>query len=519
MLKKISFCFAFIFLLRGIVGAQENRPDTLWYHVGMEERAQNQFKVQLRLPPSWQESIDLRMPAWSPGYYQLLHFAKNVSDVAAKNPKGETLRVENLEEGLWRIHNIRDGLNLSYTVTTPRHFVANAYIDQQRAFIKPAALFLHEEGKLNIPVVIDLEIPSDWPVVATGLDLFKGIKNQYFAPDIDILYDSPLLIGDLQSLPEFEVNKVPHRFIGFQMGEFDGAGLMQDLKKIIQVSVDLIGHLPYNHYTFIGLGPGQGGIEQLNSTAVSFTGNSLEGNGRLGMLSFLAHEYFHHYNVKRIRPIELGPFDYRKPNRTQMLWVAEGLTVYYENVLLNRAGLMDGDQILSDWSNIITSYESNEGKTKQTLAASSWETWEDGPFGRRGETISYYEKGPIIGILLDLSIRVHSENKQSLDDVMRRLYHDIYLKRNRGFTQDEIRSFCEQAAGQSLREIFDYIYTTKPLDYNAYLNKAGLQLHWEEQQTANDGHRKVATITRVAQPTPLQQTILNDMFRGGLTIN
>jgi predicted metalloprotease with PDZ domain len=516
MFKKIYIGFVLFFCSLGLVQGQDNLPDTLWYTVAMEGRAQNQFQVTLEIKPSWQENIDLRMPAWSPGYYQLMSYAKNVSQLSAKNFDGETLRVEDRGEGLWRIYNIREGLRLTYTVTTPRAFVATAYIDQNRAFIKPAALFMHEEGKLNLPVIIRLQTPAEWPVVATGLNAFQGKKNQYFAPDFDILYDSPLLVGDLQSLPSFEVNGVPHHFIGYAMGEFDGAGLMQDLKKIIQQAVDMIGHLPYEHYTFIGLGPGQGGIEQLNSTAVSFTGNSLQGNGRLSMLSFLAHEYFHHYNVKRIRPIELGPFDYRQPNRTHMLWVAEGLTVYYENVLLNRAGLMTGDQILEDWSSLITGYEANEGKTKQTLAASSWETWEDGPFGRRGETISYYEKGPIIGILLDLTIRAHSENQQSLDDVMRRLYHEIYLKKNRGFTQDEIRAFCEQAAGRSLQDIFDYIYTLKPIDYAPYLAQAGLQIHWEEQQLSNGSVRSVAKIKPLAQLTPLQKTILEDMFRGGL---
>ena len=516
MLRLVKYCFVLFLLISGAGKSWAQKPDTLWYSVGMEGRVQNQFTVTLEIPASWQESIDLRMPAWSPGYYQMMHFARQVSNMSAQNLKGETLRVIEVEEGLWRIPTIRDGLRMTYTVTTPRQFVATAYIDSNRAFLKPAALFMHEEGKIDMPVVVRLKAPKEWPVVATGLELYKGRKNEYVASDFDVLYDSPLLVGDLQSLPEFKVNGIPHRFIGYQMGEFDGEGLMNDLQKIVQQSVDLIGHLPYEHYTFIGLGPGQGGIEQLNSTAVSFTGNSLAGNGRIGMLSFLAHEYFHHYNVKRIRPIELGPFDYRKPNRTNMLWVAEGLTVYYENVLLNRAGLMTGNEIIADWSNLISGYEANEGKTKQTLAASSWETWEDGPFGKRGQTISYYEKGPIIGILLDLTIRTWSQNKQSLDDVMRRLYHDIYLKKNRGFTQDEVRAFCEQAAGQSLQELFDYIYTTNSIDYPKYFSQAGLDFAWEEQQGANGTVRNVAKISPVSQPSTLQKAILDDLFRGGL---
>src|SRR5690606_32667061 len=138
-------------------------------------------------------------------------------------------------------------------------------------------------------------------------------------------FDSPILASELEELPAFRVNGVPHRFIGYQLGEFDKVKFMADLKKIVESAVALIGDIPFKEYTFIGIGPGQGGIEHLNSTTISFNGSGLNTpGGRLRLYNFIAHEYYHHYNAKRIRPIELGPFDYKNTSKTRMLWVAEG---------------------------------------------------------------------------------------------------------------------------------------------------------------------------------------------------
>jgi predicted metalloprotease with PDZ domain len=198
------------------------------------------------------------------------------------------------------------------------------------------------------------------------------------------------------------------------------------------------------------------------------------------MYSFLAHEYFHHYNVKRIRPINLGPFDYENENRTNMLWVSEGFTVYYEYLALRRAGLMTQAEFLSNLQHQVQNFENKPGRLFQSATQASYDTWSDGPFGRTGDeaykTISYYEKGPLLGTLLDIAIRNATQNKKSLDNVMRTLYQDYYGKQNRGFTDKEFRAVCEKTAGISLADLFDYASTTKPVDYGKYLTYAGLTL-------------------------------------------
>jgi predicted metalloprotease with PDZ domain len=226
---------------------------------------------------------------------------------------------------------------------------------------------------------------------------------------------------------------------------------------------------------------GMGGLEHTNSMAV-FT-NRMDFNSPEisdGYLSFIAHEFFHLYNVKTIRPVALGPFDYDEENYTTMLWFSEGVTSYYENLILNRAGFFNQEDVLRELKTSIANYENIPGHLFQSVAQSSFDSWM--LFFNRSEnaantTISYYDKGCAIGMLLDLKIRYESGNKKSLDDVMRTLYQVYYKEKKRGFTDKEFREVCEKAAGKSLPEIFDvYIPTVKEIDYSIYLGYAGLSI-------------------------------------------
>jgi predicted metalloprotease with PDZ domain len=226
------------------------------------------------------------------------------------------------------------------------------------------------------------------------------------------------------------------------------------------------------------------------------------------MLKFIGHEYFHHYNVKRIRPYELGPFEYDRENRTNLLWVSEGLTVYYEYLIVKRAGLMSVDELLASIESNINTIENDAGRQYQSLSQASYETWDDGPFGNKpgatDKSISYYEKGPLIGMLLDFSIRNATQNKKSLDDVMRFLYWQYYKKLHRGFTDAEFQQACQDIAGSSLSREFEYVYTTKEIDYSTYLSYAGLKI--SEVVDKNTGKRNFA-LTKQENLNPLQLSI------------
>lgn len=472
------------------------------FTVSITAPEKHEFNIKLFMRPKPSAFIDLALPAWSPGYYQIMNFGKNVISFVPKNEKQDSLRWVKFGENTWRVYTaFAEELHLEYTVKAERNFVAAAYVDTSRAFIKPAAVFLYPPENLNTPVKVTLRIPSQWNRVATGLSQVPGEDFSFTAPDFDILFDSPLLAGPLSALPSFYVGGKEHRFIGYNMGDFDGVSFMKDLEKLVKVSSEIFRDIPYEHYTFMGIGPGNGGIEQLNSTAVAFTGKSLQGSGRIRTLSFLTHEYFHHYNAKRIRPQELGPFDYSRPNRTNGLWVAEGLTAYYENIVMNRAGLLSREEMLKTWGNSIASFQKNEGRHKQSLAESSACTWEDGPFGKKGESISYYEKGPLVGMILDMRIRTATGNRKTLDDVMRKLYQEFYKKQNRGFSDEEMIRICEEVAGTSLQDIFQYIYTVREIDYARYFNSIGVDIS-----------SNFALHIR-SQLSPLQKKITDDLFR------
>jgi predicted metalloprotease with PDZ domain len=315
--------------------------------------------------------------------------------------------------------------------------------------------------------------------VALGLDPVAGQPNTFSAPDFDLLYDCPILMGN-QEVRNFEVQGIPHALVIENVTNVDPAKITADLKRMVESAVRIIGEIPYRHYTFLAMGAGGGGIEHLTSAAMMFNGSTLsDPAGYSRWLSFVAHEYFHTYNVKRIRPIALGPFDYDKENYTDMLWVSEGFTVYYEDVILVRAGLITRDQYFERVQKNIQHYENSPGHLIQSAAESSFDTWIKGM--NRGEyfsntTISYYDKGAALGLLLDLKIRNETTNRRSLDDVMRALYQKYYKERKRGFTDQEFREECDSAAGIPLSEVFEYATTVRDIDYRKYFAYAGLDI-------------------------------------------
>lgn len=474
----VALIISFLFFS---VTAQAQKS-SLTYTVRMDNPEWHFFHVQLSCKGIEKEVIDFKMPAWTPGYYQKMDYAKNLERLQVTDERGKKLKWEKTADNTWRVFSKKSNtVNLSYEIRTVRPFVATPYLDETRGYILPAAVFLYIDKMISHPVQVAVVPDEKGDRVATGLDSVAGRNFTYTAPNFDVLYDSPLLVGNLEELPSFEVRGIKHRFIGFKLGDFNKEQFIVDLKKIVGAAVNVIGHIPYKNYTFIAIGPGPGGIEHLNNTTFGFNGNNLNNRENyIRTLHFLAHEYFHHYNVKRIRPVELGPFDYDKGNRTKMLWVSEGLSVYYEYIIVRRAGISTDGELFNAFRGNMVAFENKPGKRYQTLEQASYETWTDGPFGRTADeinkTISYYDKGPVVGLVIDFKMRQVTNNKRSLDDVMRFLYKEYYQKKKRGFTEEELRAAFENVAGTSLKDEFEYITTTKELDYPNYFNYAGLKI-------------------------------------------
>lgn len=440
---------------------------------------QHAFHVVMDLDEMRGDTIFLKMPAWTPGYYQLLHFADNVSNFVAVDGAGKPLPIVRYGRNGWKLVRGKSGtIRITYDVSAKRTFVANPFVTDDRAYISPPGVFFYVAGELNRPASLFVELPPGWKA-ATGLE--PAGPAHFTSPNFDVLYDSPILMGELEELPSFDVRGIRHRFIGYKLGNFDRAEFMNGLKRIVEASVNLMDDIPYREYTFLAIGPGPGGIEHLNSTSFGFSGESLNTReGSIRMFTFLAHEYFHLYNVKRIRPVELGPFDYDKENRTNLLWVSEGFTVYYDLLLTLRAGLMTQEAFFQGVSSRIAAYENKPGKNFQSAMQASYNTWSDGPFGRTDDevnkTVSVYDKGAALGLLMDMAIRNATGNRKSLDDVMRSLYKEFYKEKKRGFTESEFRGVAERVAGTSLAEVFNYASSTQPVDYPKFFSMAGLDI-------------------------------------------
>jgi predicted metalloprotease with PDZ domain len=483
--RVLVLCAALLCTRTSVLG--QNANGTLAFTVSMERPSTHYYHVVMRCEGLKGQTQDFRMPVWTPGYYQVMDYARNVLNFSAADGQGQPLAWDKTAKNTWRV---RSGeapvIVVSYEVYAFNRSVADCYLDDSRAYISPTGLFLYVAGLIDHPVTVAVEPYADFSRVSTGLDPVRSQPRTFSAPNFDVLYDCPIMVGN-QEVLSFEVQGIPHTVAVADPGDFDREKLVDILKRMVETAVAVVGDIPYRHYTFIMMGPGRGGLEHQNSMAV-FTEipNLDDADDYQGWLAFIAHEFFHLYNVKAIRPIALGPFDYDGENYTNLLWLSEGGTVYYEYLILNRAGFMTRDACLEELRRSITNYETIPGHRFQSATQASFDVWLY--FLRRGgdsanTTISYYDKGAALSMLLDLKIRHETKNRRSLDDVMRALYQQYYRQKDRGFTDQELRQVCETVAGGDLSEFFDvYASTTADIDYRKYLAYAGLTVDVEPKE-------------------------------------
>jgi predicted metalloprotease with PDZ domain len=442
----------------------------------------------------------LVMPVWTPGSYLIREFERQVQDFAATDAAGRTLSWEKVNKDSWRI--ITNGARewrASYRVYANELSVRTSEVNSSHAFWNNATLLMYPEGFLNAPSTLQVLAPQPWQV-ATGLPPVPGTRNTFRAENFDILYDSPVEVSNFKTI-SFEVKGVPHRIVIDGEGNYDPEKMRADVKKIVETEVELMGgEIPYHDYTFIlhlRANTG-GGLEHLNSTALGYPRfgfipepkEKVEGVNSAGpsappprtyrgFLSLVAHEFFHLWNVKRIRPDALGPFDYTKENYTKLLWVAEGITDYYARLVLRRAGLISDQDFLKVNAKAMQTLQNTPGRLVMSVEESSFDTWIK--YYRQDENsvnsqVDYYDKGAILGLLLDLEIRRQSKGAKSLDDVMRYLYGEFY-KHDRNYTPADFQKACELMAGASLEQFFvKYVRGREELDYDAALAAAGLRL-------------------------------------------
>jgi predicted metalloprotease with PDZ domain len=468
------------------VPAQNNRsaaaarPD-ISYTVSMPRPYTHMLEVEMRVQRAGSGSMDLLMPVWTPGSYLVREFERHVQDFAAKDGSGHQLAWNKVNKNTWRIQTggARD-VNVSYSVYANELSVRTNELNDQHAFWNNAALLMYPNGQLSAPSTVRVVPPTGWKI-ATGLPEVPNQKNTFGAENFDILYDSPFEVSNFKVI-SFEVKGVPHRIVIDGEGNYDPERMRRDVQKIVETEAALMGDIPYKDYTFILhlRSTGGGGLEHLNSTSLGYPRFAFRPDqGYKGFLGLVAHEFFHLWNVKRIRPDALGPFDYTGENYTKLLWVAEGGTDYFANLVLRRAGLVTDKEYLAQLARSFQGLQNTPGRLEMSAEEASFDAWIK--YYRTDENsinsqVSYYDKGAILCGLLDLEIRKRSRGTKSLDDVMRYLYADFY-KKGRNYTPEDFQRVAEQMAGGSLEQFFSrYVRGREELDYNASLEAAGLRL-------------------------------------------
>jgi predicted metalloprotease with PDZ domain len=432
------------------------------------------------IPTGKQPAIDLMLPVWSPGFYSLGDYAKNVQEFAARTTDGKDLTVDKSQPNHWQVAtNGAATIVISYKLLCQTQFVTGCWIGPDSAVINGPSTFITLSERAKRPHEVRLELPAAWKQSISSLDgVPGGSPNAYRAPDYDVFIDSPLVAGTI-SIHEFDVGGSKHYLADFgDLGAWNGEAAAATLKAIVEEHRRFLGELPFRKYVFLNaFRGGAGGLEHLNSSLLSSIRAPKDPLPTLRWLKYVSHEYFHAINVKRLRPIELGPFDYEKLPSTPSLWIAEGLTTYYGDLAVVRSGVGPTADYLAGLSNHIRTVQTSPGRLVQTLEQASLTAGissSSGVGGNRNQTISYYEKGPVVGLLLDARIRRVTDDAKSLDEVMR-----LAIKRysgERGFKPEEFQATASEVAGVDLSEFFHQtLATTEELDYAEALDGFGLR--------------------------------------------
>jgi predicted metalloprotease with PDZ domain len=368
----------------------------------------------------------LTLPVWTPGAYEVQDFARHVFNMTVQRAD-QSLECYHLKKNQWGFDTFEaSDIKVQYQVFAFELGVDTSHLDQSHAYFNGAQLFLLVDHYKEHPYAVTIMAPPTWHV-STGLDRISADPWRYQATNYDVLIDSPVEVGTHRQI-SFEVDAKPHELAIWGHGNEDLDRLAADVKEIVKAQRDLFGGLPYDRYTFILhlSDRGTGGLEHLNSTTCGTARFAYKSRKKYRhVLQLISHEFFHLWNVKRIHPDMLGPFDYNQEVYTRLLWAMEGFTDYFATLTLRHANLFSVKEYLNALADNIKTYETLPGRLVQSLAESSFDTWiklykpdADSP----NRTISYYLKGDLVGTCLDLEIRQRTSGQYGLDEVLRRLH-------------------------------------------------------------------------------------------------
>lgn len=451
------------------------------YEVSFREPQAHYAEVEMNISGLPAAYVDVKMPVWAPGSYLVREFAKNVEGFTA-TAGDKALKLEKIKKNTWRVYSGNaKSFRINYRVYAFELSVRTSFVDAEHAFLSTTGIFMYPDKMISSPSTVKIVPFKGWSKVSTGLKPVAGEAFTYTAPNYDVLFDSPIEVGN-QEVFDFMASGVKHEVAMFGGGNYDKERLKVDMAKVVTQITAIYGENPNTNYTFIvhNTSRGGGGLEHLNSTVLGASRDDYATpEGYNGFLSLVAHEYHHLWNVKRLRPVALGPFDYENENYTTDLWIAEGFTAYYENKIMLRAGFLTPDNFIGTMVNAMSNVINTPGAKIQSAADASFDAWIK--YYRPNENsnnsgISYYSKGEIVGMLMDIEIVNATKGAHSLDDVMKAMYLQCKSS-GKGYTDAEFKTMVEKISGISFTDFWDkYVTGTHPVEYAKYLGYVGIQL-------------------------------------------
>src|SRR5271157_523578 len=474
------------------------------YTVRVGDPSQHRGKFSIDLDRVSAPSVDLVVPSWVPGSYLIRNYSRGFRDFSAHRvPEGTSLPVEPVDKARWRVHTGgAERLRVDYTVYGHELLTEGFDLTPDHLFLNAALCLPYVDGHVTEPATVSLEVPPDWKAV-TELEEVGTSPPRFRARHYDELVDSPIDVGRPVVLTVRPAG-VPHRIcLCGEGGNYEATTLERDVTKIVEAAVALLGDSPLTGYTFFyHLTDRQdGGLEHETSTSCVVERTCFRpAESYRRFLSLTAHEYLHLYNVKRIRPRALQPFDYTRENYTRLLWWMEGTTDYFTYLLLRRAGLLTPTQYLEQRAGLVRDYLGTPGRDRISLEESSLIAWVDHylPYEETpNQSVSYYLKGDLVSMCLDLEIRHQSDARASLEDVLRLLWKE-HGRTGAGVEEDGILPAANRATGLDLAKFFDrFIRGTDEVDLPAFARYAGLVLapkkkRPDEREKAEPGDLGVA---------------------------
>jgi predicted metalloprotease with PDZ domain len=498
-----------------------SRPAGPHYRVEAADPAAHLFHVTLTVSQP-QAGQRVSLPAWIPGSYMVREFAKHLQKLTARQD-GRPVPVHQIDKATWQIDCMPSSpLVLGYEVYAFDNSVRTAWLDSQRGFFNATSLCLRVHGQAQEPHELELVAPRAYPhwEAATGLEPLKTGKRgfgTYLAEDYDELVDCPVELGAFYSA-EFRAGGVPHRLVVAGATEsFDADRMVADMQKICEAQIRFWHDRkrpPFKSYLFLlnAIDDGYGGLEHRNSTALIASrrdlpriGDARMSEGYVTLLGLVSHEYFHTWNVKRLRPAEFAHYEYTGENYTQLLWFFEGFTSYYDDLLLRRAGLIDDATFLKLLTKTCNQVLQTPGREVQSVAQASFDAWVK--YYRQDEntanaTVSYYTKGALVALCFDLTLRL--EGHSNLDEVLRALWQRCKAG---PMAEADFAAVLKELGGRAFtRELAAWVHGTRELPLKDLLEQHGIQVMEEPAQL----QQRLGV--RVSEN---QAVVLKNVLRGG----